>query len=341
MCICLKKKNYNYFAITRLTFSAFFSQIKSISDFWSNTGNSFICNLNIQHEVPGIKSHHETLEYLSNLTPYSILFNRTVQQLRTKREATTETLAHKNLKMFHTKINSHAHTYTQELLLNHDADVADTPPPTSTVTVNSKKSTTTLLSGGVSVAEARDDLVGTKSNKTTTSNSHESVHGGSDGSQHHNTRKVNTEKHLRKGKNHYRKEKHKNGQNINSTHMHVRNEETTIYVSDIGGSSSIGSRRGIIRTTPVKISHLILKSNRTGDCSQVAIYSWILILTYISFSVFLLEFLIVTESAVFTIAVVTGALPLIGIFWSLFEMTNQGTLSKFVIKIFENNYISF
>lgn len=298
--------------------------------------------MNIQHEVPGIKSHHETLEYLSNLTPYSILFNRTVQQLRTKREATTEKLVQKNLKLFHTKINSHSHTYTQELLLNHAANIPMPSTPTSSpalvsgAVVNSKKSTTTLSTsrgggGGVSVSEARDDLVGSKSNKTTTSNSYESsLHGGSDGAQHHNTRKVNTEKHLRKGKNHYRKEKHKNGQNINSTqHKHVRTEETTIYVSDIDGSSSIGSRRGIIRTTPVKISHLILKSNRTGDCSQVAIYSWILILTYVSFSIFLLEFLIVTESAVFTIAVVTGALPLIGIFWSLFEMTNQGTLSKF------------
>lgn len=339
-------------------FSSFFFQIKSFSDFWSNTGNSFICNLNIQHEVPGIKSHHETLEYLSNLTPYSILFNRTVQQLRTKREVKSENFEQKNIKMFHTKINSH--TYTQELLSKHVDDLQPPsqpsyrPPSSSSVIIeavstvtNSKanektKKSATTSSSIVSVPEARDDLVGSKSNKTaTTLNSHENGHGsGSKYSgniqqqqqqQQHHSRKVNTEKHLRKGKNHYRKEKHKNGQNTNSTRTHVRNEESTVYVSDFGSSSSssiIGSRRGIIRTTPVKISHLILKSNRTGDCSQVTIYSWILILTYISFSVFLIEFLIVTESAVFTVAVVTAALPLIGIFWSLFELTNQGTSCK-------------
>ncbi|XP_021930645.1 uncharacterized protein LOC110835079 isoform X3 [Zootermopsis nevadensis] len=56
-------------------------------------------------------------------------------------------------------------------------------------------------------------------------------------------------------------------------------------------------------------------------CHQVAIYAWPFLFAYILFVLSSVQFLIMTESAVFTVAVSTIALPLAGIWWSLFRMT--------------------
>lgn len=62
-------------------------------------------------------------------------------------------------------------------------------------------------------------------------------------------------------------------------------------------------------------------SNTIVNCVQTQIYSLILLLFYIIFASCLINFLVISESAVFTICIVTGALPPIGIFWSLFEIS--------------------
>jgi hypothetical protein len=60
---------------------------------------------------------------------------------------------------------------------------------------------------------------------------------------------------------------------------------------------------------------------------QVAIYAWPFLVAYILFMFSSLHFLIISESAVFTVAVSTIALPLAGIWWSLFRMVGVVTPS--------------
>ncbi|GFG38543.1 hypothetical protein Cfor_01212 [Coptotermes formosanus] len=62
-------------------------------------------------------------------------------------------------------------------------------------------------------------------------------------------------------------------------------------------------------------------------CQQVAIYAWPFLVAYILFMFSSLHFLIISESAVFTVAVSTIALPLAGIWWSLFRMVGVVTPS--------------
>jgi uncharacterized membrane protein YfbV (UPF0208 family) len=60
---------------------------------------------------------------------------------------------------------------------------------------------------------------------------------------------------------------------------------------------------------------------------QVATYAWPFLVAYILFIFSSLQFLIISESAVFTIAVSTIALPLAGIWWSLFRAVGVVTPS--------------
>ncbi|CAG9854085.1 unnamed protein product [Phyllotreta striolata] len=54
-------------------------------------------------------------------------------------------------------------------------------------------------------------------------------------------------------------------------------------------------------------------------CGNVFMYSWIFMCCYILFVVMSMKFLILTQSAVFTIAVMSTSLPLANIWWSLFH----------------------
>ena len=57
----------------------------------------------------------------------------------------------------------------------------------------------------------------------------------------------------------------------------------------------------------------------------MATYAWPFLVAYIFFTFSSLHFLIISESAVFTIAVSTVALPLAGIWWSLFRVVGVVT----------------
>lgn len=61
----------------------------------------------------------------------------------------------------------------------------------------------------------------------------------------------------------------------------------------------------------------------TGNCGRTQIYSIVLLFVYILFAACLVSFLVISESAVFTVCVVTAALPLVGVFWSLFEISYE------------------
>jgi hypothetical protein len=56
------------------------------------------------------------------------------------------------------------------------------------------------------------------------------------------------------------------------------------------------------------------------DCSNLSIFSWPFLFAYLVFVITSLKFLILTQSAVYTVATMTTALPLAGIWWSLFHM---------------------
>ncbi|PSN51618.1 hypothetical protein C0J52_09089 [Blattella germanica] len=54
---------------------------------------------------------------------------------------------------------------------------------------------------------------------------------------------------------------------------------------------------------------------------KVSTYAWAFVAAYVLFVLSSLKFLIVSESAVFTVAMATTALPLAGIWWSIFRLT--------------------
>ncbi|XP_069691545.1 uncharacterized protein [Periplaneta americana] len=63
-------------------------------------------------------------------------------------------------------------------------------------------------------------------------------------------------------------------------------------------------------------------------CYQVTLYAWPFLTAYILFVLSSVQFLIISESAVFTVAMSTTALPLAGIWWSLFRMVGATAASS-------------
>ncbi|KAK7866636.1 hypothetical protein R5R35_011542 [Gryllus longicercus] len=61
-------------------------------------------------------------------------------------------------------------------------------------------------------------------------------------------------------------------------------------------------------------------SLETETCKQMALYAWPFIISYTVFSLSFVQFLIISESSVFTVAMTTAALPLGSIWWSIFRM---------------------
>lgn len=198
-------------------------------------------------------NHQATLDFLSNLTPGSSIYNETVQKLRRNRRH----ISHKQY--FHKRIN-----------------------------YNNQKSTKSL----------NDEINETITNRT--------VHlrwNGSDtstyivASTNQTNKMMNLEKYWKKYKNHM-KNKHKSAYNENHT--------------------------------PVKVSQLVLNDSVTVmDCKHLMIYSFFFVGVYVIFGISLIQFLFLTESAVFTVAVVSSSLPVGGIFWSLFELKTKEYVGKY------------
>lgn len=58
----------------------------------------------------------------------------------------------------------------------------------------------------------------------------------------------------------------------------------------------------------------------TDSCSNVSTHGWTFLFAYIAFSISMLNFLSMCESAVFSVAAATVSLPLSGIWWSIYRM---------------------
>lgn len=59
--------------------------------------------------------------------------------------------------------------------------------------------------------------------------------------------------------------------------------------------------------------------SQDSDCNGVVLYAWPFVFSYIVFYLSAIKFLILTQSSVFTVATMTVALPMSGIWWSLFS----------------------
>lgn len=59
-------------------------------------------------------------------------------------------------------------------------------------------------------------------------------------------------------------------------------------------------------------------------CQSVYWYSLVFQIAYVLFTISSIKFLTLTQSAVFTIATMSSALPIIGIWWTLFQASPSG-----------------
>lgn len=128
-------------------------------------------------------------------------------------------------------------------------------------------------------------------------------------------RKINTDKSSRSKLLH-----HDTNHNNNVKHKHRSVHNFT------SGNSAVHNQ------TPIKVSHLVLNniSSHDEDVSLWPIVRGSLVLSFI-YVVFIgcaFHFLFETESAVFTVAVISLALPLGGIFWSFFKLTTIADVGK-------------
>ncbi|XP_048269299.1 uncharacterized protein LOC126925938 [Bombus affinis] len=62
----------------------------------------------------------------------------------------------------------------------------------------------------------------------------------------------------------------------------------------------------------------------SDNCSNISTRGWIFLIAYIIFSISVLNFLSISESAVFTVATATVSLPLSVIWWSIYKMDVHG-----------------
>jgi hypothetical protein len=207
------------------------------------------------------QKHQATLEFLSNLSPYSVIYNQTVQKLRRNKRDVIE-----NHAFNHTKINTSVREDTVPATNFSAFDNTEKTLATHTNTLTEKK-----------IHPFSPVYTGKFGNSTSPQKLH----------------RINTNKDWEKLREKLRRK-------LLSKNMNYPSE--------------------------IKIAHLVMSSPKPGedecggDGDQLKQYVWMLIITYITFCVALFNFLVLSESAVFTITIITASLPLIGIFWSLFEM---------------------
>lgn len=73
-------------------------------------------------------------------------------------------------------------------------------------------------------------------------------------------------------------------------------------------------------SSPVNNASFITTSSQQTLCGNLSLYGWLFVASLILFSFSAYHFLILCQSAVFTVALMTTALPLANIFWSLFRL---------------------
>ncbi|XP_015601302.1 uncharacterized protein LOC107270636 isoform X2 [Cephus cinctus] len=113
-------------------------------------------------------------------------------------------------------------------------------------------------------------------------------------------------------------------------HMHVITFLVILAFSWLDILPGIG--RGLSPVELYKtVQHGLRCHFRGGNtCSNVSGHGWTFLFSYVVFAISSMNFLAMTESAVFTVAAATVSLPLSGIWWSIYKMdvgVNGGTIS--------------
>lgn len=235
-------------------------QITPIDEFFSTTSHTFLCHLNIQSKKVPDQSHaNHTLDFLSNLTPASALYNETVRRLRRQRR----------------------HAFHQNSAL--------TPLGSSIASNQLTNLTDTQDSGHNRLAYHLNTAPHRRTNETAYS------------------QKAHMNRYWKKYK----------------SYMHNRQKVAALVASS--------HRTHTANQTPTKVAQLILNKEPllNGDkCLPLARYALLLSVVYVLFAMSTFHFLFLTESAVFTMTVMAAALPVGGIFWSLFELTTRSGVGK-------------
>lgn len=302
--------------------------IKTLSRHLSDTENTLMCHLNVAKDFGGAHARTKAgrreipwnLEILTNFVPDSANFNETVQKIRSRRslnstDSTSLNSSTSNNNNETNLLNTNATHHSLELHFNYTTKhhVNKTPTPA-----------TSMGAAAAAAASARKHL------------NHNKFPSGS--SVHHVPRTSTTpeQQASRKSDNAYTWKWFQGGIGATSSSSTssssyapagVDNNKVNQTLEDalnsLLGSSSSGSGDHSSRSSSQSSSSssTAAKPIETGNCGRTQIYAVVLLGVYLLFAACLINFLIISESAVFTVCVVTGALPLIGVFWSLFEVS--------------------
>lgn len=276
--------------------------IKSLSRHWSDTENTVLCHFNVVNRLPEVRSHSADidLELLSNFVPGSASFNETVQKLRRSRRSLSQAIN------------------------QTDTRASTTPPPAAAAsdTVAAHNGTGHSSGGG-----GRSHRLELHFNYTT---------------QHHNIKSSSSET-TRTHLNHNNRVRAGSGSASPATMAaaashsgHSKGDKKSDnslkrkWFQGLGLPTNNHSNQSLTESLLAMLggdrpgrssSHVVTRTEVTGNCGRVQIYAILLLVVYILFAACLVNFLVISESAVFTVCVIAAALPLIGIFWSLFEIS--------------------
>lgn len=97
----------------------------------------------------------------------------------------------------------------------------------------------------------------------------------------------------------------------------------TEFFPEIGKSAN--SKEFLNFTTNGILCHFYNPNSMTNYCGNVVYVSWFFLIAYILFIISSMKFLVLSQSAVYTVATMSTSLPLVGIWWSLFHVSNSTT----------------
>lgn len=280
--------------------------IKSFSQHLQDTEATLMCHLNVAKDFAAVRGKAETtrggdgggsvreipwnLEQLTNFVPGSANFNETVQKLRSRRSL--------SINNENQQPNTNATRHSLELHFNYTTrhHVNKTGAAATTNPVARKHLNHNKFPSGSSSAHHVPRTEKQASRKSDNNSHTWKWFQGAAGA-----RAVASSSNV--------------DNKVNQTLEDALNSLLSSSSSSNSGASDQSSSQSSSSSSASG------KPIETGNCGRTQIYAVVLLVVYLLFAACLINFLIISESAVFTVCVVTGALPLIGVFWSLFEVS--------------------
>lgn len=262
-----------------------------------------MCHLNIhpgKFDLPNSAAAAVT-DYLSNMTPHSVLHNETVLRLRRTKRSTATTATDL---LFYNK--SHK-SVNKMRYINDEGSAALHGSAATNQKTNQFPATASTMDAFV-VKVVRQSETDEKKNNTTSTSEHHHINVTAAHEQH---AKINSEKHWRFVKNKIRQKI----KFIDSHNQPPMTHHASMYDQLI--TNSAGATTKVV----------------AADCQRLSNYAWLFILSYVLFALSLYTFLSLSESTVFTVTIITSGLPLIGIFWSMFELQTIENAGMYLLDI--------